>query len=65
MQGRGDGLRLEILRVLARDSLGVLELSEVFAVKQSLMSHHLKILSQAGLIQSRREGNSIFTAAPV
>ncbi|MFO1368620.1 MAG: metalloregulator ArsR/SmtB family transcription factor [Marinagarivorans sp.] len=56
----GDGLRLEILRVLARDSLGVLELSEVFAVKQSLMSHHLKILSQAGLIQSRREGNSIF-----
>lgn len=56
----GDGLRLEILRVLARDSLGVLELSEVFAIKQSLMSHHLKILSQAGLIQSRREGNSIF-----
>ena len=33
---------VEILRVLARDSLGVLELSEVFAVKQSLMSHHLK-----------------------
>lgn len=56
----GDNLRLEILRILARDCLGVLELCEVFAVKQSLMSHHLKILNQAGLIQPRREGNSIF-----
>jgi ubiquinone/menaquinone biosynthesis C-methylase UbiE/DNA-binding transcriptional ArsR family regulator len=56
----GDSLRLEILRVLAKDSLGVLELCDVFAVKQSLMSHHLKILSQVGLIQPRREGNSIF-----
>jgi 2-polyprenyl-3-methyl-5-hydroxy-6-metoxy-1,4-benzoquinol methylase/DNA-binding transcriptional ArsR family regulator len=56
----GDSLRLDILRVLGKDSLGVLELSEAFAIKQSLMSHHLKILSQVGLIQSRREGNSIF-----
>ena len=56
----GDSLRLEILHVLARDSYGVLELSELFDVKQSGMSHHLKTLANAGLVTTRREGNSIF-----
>lgn len=56
----GDPLRVEILRLLARDSYGVLELSRILDVPQSGMSHHLKILSRAGLVTSRREGNSIF-----
>ncbi len=56
----GDPLRLEILRLLSRDSYGVLELSRILDVPQSGMSHHLKILSRAGLVATRREGNSIF-----
>lgn len=56
----GDELRLEILRVLKSDSFGVLELCDIFEIKQSAMSHHLKILSTQGLVQTRREGNSIF-----
>lgn len=56
----GDPLRLHILRVLSNDSFGVLELSHLFAVPQSGMSHHLKVLAQAGLVASRREGNAIF-----
>jgi len=56
----GEPLRLEILRVLAQDSYGVLELCEVFQHKQSGMSHHLKVLAEAGLVAKRREGNSIF-----
>lgn len=56
----GDPLRLEILRVLRHNAYGVLELSELFKVKQSGMSHHLKVLSKAGLVATRREGNSIF-----
>lgn len=56
----GDPLRVDILRTLATDSYGVLELSRVFEVKQSGMSHHLKVLANAGLVTSRREGNSIF-----
>lgn len=56
----GDPLRLEILRLLSRDSYGVLELSRILDVPQSGMSHHLKILARAGLVASRREGNSIF-----
>ncbi len=55
-----DSLRLEILRVLARDSYSVLELCTVLNTKQSATSHHLKILANAGLVASRREGNSIF-----
>lgn len=56
----GDPLRLEILRVLSCDSFGVLELSQILATPQSGMSHHLKILTRAGLLATRREGNSIF-----
>jgi len=56
----GDALRLDILRALSLDSFGVLELSQMFAMPQSGMSHHLKILARAGLVTTRREGNSIF-----
>jgi len=55
-----DELRLQILRVLNRDAFGVLELAQLFDTTQPGMSHHLKILAQAGLVVSRREGNSIF-----
>ncbi|WP_394240426.1 ArsR/SmtB family transcription factor [Halopseudomonas laoshanensis] len=56
----GDVLRLDILRVLRNDSFGVLELAKIFAMRQSGMSHHLKVLANAGLVSTRREGNSIF-----
>jgi len=60
LKAAGDDLRLEILRVLAQDSYGVLELSRLFKTTQSGMSHHLKVLSSAEFLSTRREGNSIF-----
>lgn len=55
-----DPLRLNILRILGEGSFGVLELCQIFEIKQSSMSHHLKILANAELVSTRREGNSIF-----
>ena len=60
LKGTADPLRLDILRALKADSFGVLELCEIMAMKQSGMSHHLKVLAQGGLVERRREGNSIF-----
>ena len=61
----GDSLRLSILKLLGQGSFGVLELCHVFGIKQSGMSHHLKVLAQAGLVTTRREGNSIFYRRPL
>lgn len=55
-----DGLRLQILRLLKSESFGVLELCRILDIRQSALSHHLKILATAELVSTRREGNSIF-----
>ena len=65
LKASGDPLRLEILRVLQRDTFGVLELSQMFDMRQSGMSHHLKVLSRAGLVEPQREGNAIFYRRPL
>ena len=56
----GDSLRFSIVRLMQQDSFGVLELCELFGVRQPAMSHHLKLMVEAGLLTSRREGNSLF-----
>src|SRR5690606_16209167 len=56
----GDALRLQILRLLRTDSLGVLEMAGILDVRQSALSHHLKVLATAGLVSTRRESNQIF-----
>ena len=56
----GDSLRLQILRLLKSESFGVLELCRILGIRQSALRPHLKILSNAQLVSTRREGNSIF-----
>lgn len=55
-----DQLRLRILRLLSRDAMDVSELCEVLDVRQSALSHHLKLMSNAGLLSTQRDGNHIF-----
>ena len=55
-----DPLRQDILRLLKHNSFGVLELCHITTTPQSGMSHHLKILTAAGLLTAKREGTSIF-----
>ncbi|MFT5709418.1 MAG: DNA-binding transcriptional ArsR family regulator/ubiquinone [Halioglobus sp.] len=55
-----DPLRLQVLRGLKNESFGVSELCSIFDIRQPALSHHLKVLASAGLVATRREGNSIF-----
>ncbi len=56
----GDRLRLRILRVLRGNAYGALELSHIFQMRQNAMSHHLKMLTAAGVVTFRREGTHIY-----
>jgi DNA-binding transcriptional ArsR family regulator/precorrin-6B methylase 2 len=55
-----DPLRADVLRLLTRDSFGVLEIAHILDVSQPALSHHLKVLARAGLVATRRDGNSIY-----
>lgn len=55
-----DQQRLLILRILARESFGVLELCRILDINQPALSHHLKILHGENLLETRRQGTSIF-----
>lgn len=52
----GDTTRIKILFSLFETELCVLEMTELLGMEQSVISHQLKILKDAHLIGSRREG---------
>ena len=52
----GDETRLRLLDLLTTDEHTVGELMVATALGQSLVSHHLRTLRQAGLVTTRREG---------
>lgn len=55
-----DETRLRLFSVLSRHELNVNELTLLFAMGQSRISRHLRILSDSGLLSSRRQGQWIF-----
>ncbi|MGI8439623.1 MAG: ArsR/SmtB family transcription factor [Thermoleophilaceae bacterium] len=54
----GDPIRLQLVDVLRRHAgkVCVCELTPLFDVAQPTVSHHLKVLRQAGIVDSEREG---------
>ena len=56
----GDSTRIRILYVLFEAEVCVCDLAQALNMTQSAISHQLKILKQAKLVKSRREGKSVF-----
>ena len=60
-----DPVRLQLLSLLATDPTGAVcacDLVEPVARSQPTVSHHLKVLAEAGLVTSERRGRNIWYA---
>jgi ArsR family transcriptional regulator len=56
-----DPRRFEILEHIAKQSeVGCQRLCGCFPVRQATISHHLKELASAGLVESRRDGQFVY-----
>ena len=52
----GDPIRLSVLDELTRDQRCVCELQEALGIAPNLLSYHLRILREAGLVETTRRG---------
>lgn len=61
----GDSTRLEVMRLLLEHPHHVGELQRTIGVEQSLLSHHLRVLRDAGLVIGERDGKAVrYRVAP-
>ncbi len=58
-----DATRLRLMHILLHYELSVNELVTILGMGQSRISRHLKILTEAGLLTSRRDGLWVFYSA--
>ncbi len=56
----GHPVRIRALELLSEGELSVSELREAVGTEQSHLSQQLGILRRAGLVETRREGSSVF-----
>jgi ArsR family transcriptional regulator len=56
----GDSTRIKILYALFMSEMCVCDISALLSMNQSAISHQLKILRQAKLVKSRREGKVVY-----
>jgi len=52
----GDPIRLSVLDELSGDQRCVCELQEALGIAPNLLSYHLRILREAGLVETSRRG---------
>lgn len=56
----GDSTRIRILYALFEAEVCVCDLAKLLGMTQSAISHQLRLLKQARLIKSRRDGKTVF-----
>lgn len=60
LKAAGDPARLRVLLLLRQAELTVSEVTEILGQSQPLVSRHLKLLREAGLVERFKEGNRVF-----
>lgn len=60
LRALADPTRLALARLLTEGAFSVGEVQEVLGLGQSVASRHLKLLSDAGLVSSRKHGRLVF-----
>lgn len=56
----GDATRIKLLYILSLKELCVCDISEALNMKQSAISHQLRVLRNLRLVKYRREGKSVY-----
>ncbi len=56
----GDTTRIKIMYALYEDEMCVCAIADLLGMTQSAISHQLKVLKAANLVESRREGKTIY-----
>lgn len=56
----GDSTRIRILWALDRSELCVCDLAAVMGMSKSAVSHQLRVLRNADLVRTRREGKAVY-----
>jgi ArsR family transcriptional regulator len=64
LKAMADPTRLRIVAVLLRSDVCVCELTAILGMEQSRISHQLRILRDADIVEDRRDGRWIVYAIP-
>ncbi|MBD8505666.1 helix-turn-helix transcriptional regulator [Hoyosella sp. G463] len=66
LKALGDPIRLQIATTLAAstDSVCVCDITSLFTVSQPTVSHHLKVLRDAGMVTAERHGTWMHYTLP-
>jgi ArsR family transcriptional regulator len=56
----GDTTRIKIMYALYEDEMCVCAIADLLGMTQSAISHQLRVLKQARLVNARREGKTVF-----
>ena len=60
-----DSTRIKILYVLLEAEMCVCDIAQLLNMKQSAISHQLRVLKQSQLVKFRREGKTVFYSLAV
>lgn len=66
LKALGDDTRLRVVKFLMEGERHAGELQSELGTEQSLLSHHLRLLRDAGIVESERDGKAVlYRLAPV